>query len=239
MAQILTTGIVADIRGKLKGTVFSRNRAGNYIRSKTTPLNPQSAAQQAVRGQFGSISQAWRNLTQSQRNSWNAAVDNFAEANRFGEVIRLSGSQLHQRLNLNLLLIGQSMINEPPLPVEVPYISNLDPDFERLEDPFEFVASVNFTINDNVDQPIPAGFSAILKATPPMSPGINYYKNLLKRIPAQIAPNQQETPIPFGAYHNVYGYPEVGEKIGVEMTLISTETGQAGVPYSVTTFVHN
>ena len=42
MAKILTTAIVADIRNKLNGSVFSKNRYGAYVRTKVTPVNPQT-----------------------------------------------------------------------------------------------------------------------------------------------------------------------------------------------------
>ena len=49
MAKILMTAIVADIRNKLNGSVFSKNRYGAYVRTKVTPVNPQSTAQQNTR----------------------------------------------------------------------------------------------------------------------------------------------------------------------------------------------
>ena len=43
MAKIKMTAIVADMRNKLNGSVFSRNRGGAYIRTKVTPINPQTS----------------------------------------------------------------------------------------------------------------------------------------------------------------------------------------------------
>ena len=36
---------IVDGRGKVNGHVISKNRAGSYIRTKVTPVNPRSTAQ--------------------------------------------------------------------------------------------------------------------------------------------------------------------------------------------------
>ena len=66
MAKIKMTAIVADMRNKLNGSVFSRNRGGAYIRTKVTPINPQTAAQVQARSLLTSLSQGFRSLSQAQ-----------------------------------------------------------------------------------------------------------------------------------------------------------------------------
>ena len=63
MAKIKLSAIVSEMRGKLNGSVFSKNRGGAYIRTKVTPVNPQSLAQGLVRATLTNLSQAWRGLT--------------------------------------------------------------------------------------------------------------------------------------------------------------------------------
>lgn len=69
MAKILgfTYG---ELRGKIGGTVFSRNKAGAYARAKVTPVNPQTVRQQTARYSFGNNSILYQNLTPSQKNCW-------------------------------------------------------------------------------------------------------------------------------------------------------------------------
>lgn len=46
MAKIKFGMMMTDARGKLGGQVFSKNRSGSYVRTKVTPVNPQTTTQQ-------------------------------------------------------------------------------------------------------------------------------------------------------------------------------------------------
>lgn len=50
---------IVDGSGKLNGWVASKNRGGSYMRTKVTPLNPSTSAQQNARGILGSLSTQW------------------------------------------------------------------------------------------------------------------------------------------------------------------------------------
>jgi hypothetical protein len=105
--------------GKIGGQVASRNRAGAYLRTKSTPINPQTASQSAVRSRLASISQSWRDLTAAQRAAWNGSVSNFQKTDVFGDLRNPTGFNLYQRLNNNLVTIGKTEIQVPPVPSEV------------------------------------------------------------------------------------------------------------------------
>src|SRR4051812_170938 len=77
--------LVVDGRGKIGGHVLSKNRGGAYMRTKVTPINPQTADQSTVRGTLTSLSQSWRALTQNQITAWNNAVQNFQSTDIFGD----------------------------------------------------------------------------------------------------------------------------------------------------------
>ena len=109
MLLIKWSGIgITEARGRAGGTIFSKNKGGHYAKNFTNPNNPQSPAQQAVRGIFGDLSQAWRQLTQVQRDAWDEAAPTFPVINKLGEVIFLSGQGLHMQLNLNLEAVDQA-----------------------------------------------------------------------------------------------------------------------------------
>jgi hypothetical protein len=55
MAKINFGQTVNDARGKLGGTVFSKNKSGAYTRRKVTPANPRTVAQSRVRNFFGTL----------------------------------------------------------------------------------------------------------------------------------------------------------------------------------------
>jgi len=127
MAKIKFGMMMTDARGKLGGQVFSKNKGGAYIRTKVTPVNPATVAQQLVRAIFAFFSQNWRALTEAQRTAWNAAVSNFTSTDIFADVRTPSGFNLYKKLNQNLLLISAAPIATPPLPQTVisPFLDSI------------------------------------------------------------------------------------------------------------------
>ena len=100
--------LVVAGRGKIGGHVASRNRAGAYLRTKVTPVNPATVYQVAVRNRLAGISTDWRGLTAAQRTAWNAAVSDYAKTDIFGDIRNPSGFNLHQKLNNNLVNIAKA-----------------------------------------------------------------------------------------------------------------------------------
>lgn len=119
MASIKMGNIVVDMRGKISGNVYSRNKGGAYSRVRVVPSNPNSSFQAAVRANFTTNSQAWRGLTDAQRTSWRQAVGNFPRINRVGDAHNLSGNALYQSLNKNLADVGLAAISSAPAPESV------------------------------------------------------------------------------------------------------------------------
>ncbi len=118
MATIKLGAALADIRGKVGGAIFSRNKGGAYMKAFTQPTNPQTNAQQERRALFGTLMSQWRDLSQAQRNSFINNAPNYPQTNKVGEVSILSGSQLYVKANMTLLGAGLSQINFlPPAPV--------------------------------------------------------------------------------------------------------------------------
>lgn len=108
--------LVVDGRGKIGGHVASRNRSGAYLRTKVTPVNPQTLAQQMVRNRLTSLSQGWRSLTPAQRAAWDAAVSDYARTDIFGNLRNPTGKNLYLRVNANLLGVGEAAISTPVAP---------------------------------------------------------------------------------------------------------------------------
>lgn len=73
--------------------------------------NPEPNRKTTLSGVLG---KAWRDLTQPQRDAWNASAMNFTANNRFGDVYTPSGRQVFNQLNFNLLNSNQSTLLEWP-----------------------------------------------------------------------------------------------------------------------------
>ena len=103
MARVLFTAVVADMRNKLNGTVFSKNKSGAYTRTKVTPVNPQSASQTQNRQRLSRFSQLWRTLSIAAITAWNdLAKSQPFGTDVFGNPKFLSGLSLFVKLNSNI-----------------------------------------------------------------------------------------------------------------------------------------
>lgn len=226
MAKILMTAVVADIRNKLAGSVFSKNRYGSYVRTKVTPVNPQTTSQQNARNRFSTNAQAWRGLTQAQRDSWIAAAPSFPVIDIFGNSKILSGSTLYQQLNSNLALVGAALISTAPVPVAIPALA------------FTSVAaddSAN-TVIITATTPVPAGVAMAVSATPNIGAGISFVKNLFRFTQSFAA--AAAGPFDISAnYTALFGDPVTGQKVFVKGFYINVTTGQAGIPVMAETIV--
>lgn len=227
MARVLFSGVAGvDMRGKLNGSVFSKNKGGAYVRTKVTPVNPQTTSQQNARNRLATNSQGWRDLTEAQRQGWIDAAPNFPYTDIYGNSKQLSGFQLYVKLNTNLALIGEAAISDAPAPVAIPQLELTD---VTADDSTNTVIITGTT-------PVPADFAMVVMATPNVTPGKSFVKNLFRFISAE--PAAATSPYDVSAeYTPVFGDPVVGNKIFVKCFYVSTITGQAGIPVQAQTIV--
>lgn len=221
--------IIVAGSGKIGGHVASRNRAGAYLRTKVTPVNPSTTAQAGARNRLAGISQGWRGLTAAQRASWNQAVGDFAKTDIFGDLKNPSGFNLYQRLNNNLLNIGQAAITSPPLPVAVDYFTSLS-----------FTAE-DGTVAESLDitfaPAIEADHSVKVFATPPVSAGVNFVKSEYRQIgvltdaDTSVLDYLAEYQAKFGSTGNA------GQKIFIKLVQVEEASGLEGTPLEASAIV--
>ena len=216
MAKIKFGMMMTDARGKLGGQVFSKNRAGSYIRTKTTPVNPQTQAQMASRQLLGSLSTGWNALSASAIQAWNEAVDNWKSTDIFGDIKVPTGKNLYTALNKNSLGAGGSAISLPPEKMELDTIPSVGATFDISEEELELTIKT-----------VPANHILQVWATPPVNEGVSYVKNKLR-----VIANVTVGPVTGGdmwlAYVAKFGAPVLGQKIFVGVRYIG-KNGQAGV----------
>jgi len=214
--------LVVAGRGKVGGHVASRNRAGAYLRTKVTPVNPSSVDQQGVRNRFAGISSDWRGLTDAQRLSWNSAVAAFSQTDIFGDLKNPTGFNLHQKLNNNLLNIGKAQIAVPPASEAIEALTSLS----------AVVATGAGTATLTYTDAIGAASSVIVMATPALSPGITFVKSEYRQIAVMVTADttpfsiETEYEAKFGAIG------AEGQKVFFKMYHVNWATGQAGIPLS-------
>ena len=121
MGLIRYGGGIIQISGAIGGTVFARNRSGNYARARTTPTNPNTQRQDVVRSAVAELSDRWAQvLTAVQRTAWGLYADSVNMKNRLGEVIHLSGYNHFMRSNVPLIQGGLAPVDAGPVVFELP-----------------------------------------------------------------------------------------------------------------------
>ena len=220
MGLVKWGALVVDGRGKVGGTVMSKNRAGNYFRNKTTPVNPRTTAQVGARNRLITQSQAWRGLTAAQIAAWNAAVEDFKKTNIFGDQVRPTGFNLHNGLNATLDLVSVAAIADPPAPVAVGGITSVTLTMANGAD----TASIAYA-----PSPVPANEAYLVYMTPGVSAGKSFVNSEFRFVVFEDA--AATTPLDVKAdYASVFGaVPAAGLKVFVRLIPCSKVTGQRGV----------
>lgn len=113
--MLFKSEMVTQVSGSIGGTTYAHNSAGMYRRARSIPVNPNSAAQQAVRATMATLAQAWNEIvTQAQRTAW----DNYAALSpvtgKLGDELLLSGQQMYIRCNAVRALAGIARVDAGP-----------------------------------------------------------------------------------------------------------------------------
>lgn len=218
MASIKFGNVVVDMRGKISGNVYSKNKGGAYSRVRVVPSNPNSSYQAAVRATFTSLSQAWRGLTAVQRTSWNQAVGNFPRINRIGDAHNLSGNALYVSLNKNLADVGISAISSAPAPASVTAVAVTTA-----------VADTTLqTLVITLTGAVPANTSLKVFLTETLSAGVNSPGTKLRQIASygNGDPAALTLTTPYLAKYGAIG--AAGSKVFYEIIPVNETTGQLG-----------
>lgn len=160
-----TTMKILDVpqSGSQAGTTASRNRFGQYRRTRATPVNTNSTAQQAARNRLSAASEAWRGLTDAQREAWNSFADEHPQADSLGQIVTLSGHQFYVGVICALAAGGYAAVTTPDstAPGSSPAVgaSTLT------------VAGFSVVFGTN---PVPAGEALLLESSPPLSQGRSF-----------------------------------------------------------------
>lgn len=220
--------LVVDGRNKIGGQVASKNRAGAYFRNKVTPVNPQSENQVTVRARLAANAQGWRGLTDAQRAAWNAAVSDYKRTDIFGDIRNPSGFNLYVKINNNLDNIGVAGLNLPESPINV---SVFDTGALTAD---ESTPSLSLAVTPTTQ---PTGETIIVFATPAISAGKTFVKNLFRQIATFTAATA-------GAYDLTAAWTAkfgtlgpAGSKVFVKVIHVSEITGQASQVQEFSTII--
>lgn len=105
----------APSSGSYQGITFSRNRNGQYQRSRAVPVQPRTVAQLRQRAQLSANSAAWRTLAPYQLAAWSSLGLMMTRTDSLGSSYNLTGAQAYGSVNTILTTYGQSPVPDAPL----------------------------------------------------------------------------------------------------------------------------
>jgi hypothetical protein len=109
-------GIIAEARGTLGGTVFSRNGSGAIARAWTKPVNPNTGPMQRAKNFFSAASAHWNAgvMTEAQRTAWRTYAAGVKWLNKLGETIILNGNSVFIQSGIARLTAGLTVLLDGP-----------------------------------------------------------------------------------------------------------------------------
>lgn len=229
MAKVQLSALVSQVSGKLNGSVFARNKGGQVLRTKVTPINPSTPHQTAQRAIVSDLSKAWTNtLTDAQRAAWKAFGQVIGQKNIFGNNLILSGMATFQRINIIIITAGGTQVNAPPSDQNVVAMLTLALTANHTGP----ALTIAFT-----PTPLVAPQGAYIFATPAMSAGISNVSNKLRFI-SYVSAMASGASI-LTAWQNRFGtFPAAaGPRISVSVNVVSTTTGAVSAAAGATTIV--
>lgn len=244
--KIQYSALVSATSGKLNGSVASHNKGGAYLRNKGLVTNPQTVSQQSNRMRFGSLSQLWRGLTPSQRQTWTEMAPSYPYQDKLQQTRILSGSQLFVKLNQVLLSYTGTYNTVAPSPMQLPAIYASE--FEVNRDltpatPGQDMVFNTLAVGYNFSGTVNNNYSVIIMASPGISPGISNAKTRMRTLAGWTnLPNDGSGLLELDVvvnplYNAMFGPQEVGSKIFIEMFVVNNETGQASIKVSASAIV--
>ena len=106
--------LVPPQSGSQQGITASRNRFGQYVRTRAIPVNPSSSAQAQVRARLSTNSAAWRIITGAQRSGWSGLGISLVRNDSLGQSYSLQGNQAYASVNNNRNLCGLAPVSDAP-----------------------------------------------------------------------------------------------------------------------------
>jgi hypothetical protein len=100
--------------GSAAGDTASRNRFGQYYRSRSSPVQPRTPAQLNQRARMSTNAAGWRALTDAQRAGWASLGSSISRNDALGQAYTLNGFMAYCSVNNNLLSAGDSILSAAP-----------------------------------------------------------------------------------------------------------------------------
>lgn len=107
--------VLGPASGSVAGLTYSHNAGGQYIRARSTPTDPNTPQQQAVRAAVASLVSLWKDtLTVDQRAAWDLYADNVPLIDVFGDPKFRTGINHYVRSNVPRIQAASPRVDDGP-----------------------------------------------------------------------------------------------------------------------------
>lgn len=148
--------------GSQAGTTASRNRFGQYKRTRAIPVQPRTPKQTNTRAQFTTASSRWRSLSDPQRTAWNDYAAQISYNDSLGSPYNPTGAALFVAssvANQSVGTVEDAPVNLPQYFLILAGVTYVDP----APGPEAFTIDIGVTDTSN---------SLLIETSGPVSPGI-------------------------------------------------------------------
>lgn len=193
--------------GSYQGVTSSRNRFGQYVRARSTPVQPRTPAQVNIRENQTLNAAAWRALTGDQRSGWTSLGLQMVRTDSLGQQYSLTGFQAYCSVNNVLRATGGATVSAAPALTTPTGLTSVTLTLTAA------AFSVAFT-----PTPLPANTKLIFRCGPQRSAGRSFeadYRIIAVSTAAQASPLVATT-----AYAAKFGTPVVGNKVFTAATVM-------------------
>lgn len=214
--------LAAPQSGSYQGLTASRNRFGQYFRSRATPVQPRTVAQLNQRARMTTNAAAWRGLTGAQRAGWADLGLSISRTDSLGQTYTMNGFMAFCSVNNNKLDAGDASLTDAP--------SIVTP-VDLLTAAVTLTAAA-FSIAYTAT-PLAAGVRLFIWVSPQRSAGVSFngdYRLLTVTAAAAASPANI-----LAAYTAKFGVPVVGNRIFVNLE--TYQGGFKGSPFTVSQVV--
>lgn len=210
--------------GSYAGTTSSRNRFGQYVRNRRSPVQPIGTGRRAfIRAAFGAASVAWAALTSDQQAAWDSFAEGHPVTNSLGATVVLTGHQMFVAVGTQSQNIGSGLPITPPDTTDTPALSAVT----LVADDTPTV-TVGFTAST-------AAASCLIAFSPPLGPGRRFPTRFWQASVASTT-GAAQTVVSAGAYVAEFGTLTVGNRIFVKITPVNAEAW-TGTPTILNTII--
>ena len=220
MAQIKTTAIVADIKGKLNGSVFQGNNGTLSLRQYAVPVNQNSISQNCQRNYISFCQNAWRVLSSSQREEWNNYARVVAKGSKNNSALKINGQALFIKVNVYRLMLKEEVF-DVPYGYSQNYISQ-NWSLTSINGILSLIPSVNVDLSK---------CTYIIEISGPILPTQNYRSNDTRFV--YVSWDDFESFDITSAYTALFGrIPAMNETVFLKSTPVDTSSGLPGIASS-------